>query len=389
MKKIRVLHINDDCNVGGANTYISILKKGLQKDVESLTLCFGRNNVNGVISIPTSRYRIIRNLHGVFFYYKAYKIIKKTINSFKPDLIHIHNADRYVLTIMQACKSKKIVKTIHDFGMFCPRITTCKRKGFCRQGISFECVENKCIIFFEYFIYRYLFVLKHYLYRKYVSLFICPSRIIKDYAVKFGFKNSVYVPMGINPAEWKCRTKKKNYDLIFVGALEKNKGIILLAEAVLLLEKEFPKIKLLVCGDGSLGNELKKFITKNNLSNNIILKGFVDKKKLLNHYCESNITVVPSIGVEQFSLVGLESLTCGVPCIGANIGGIPEWLEDGKVGFLFEPSDKEDLIEKIKLLLNDENKTRKFGLAGMRIVQEKNNIHKIKDIIYSYYKQFV
>jgi glycosyltransferase involved in cell wall biosynthesis len=65
-----------------------------------------------------------------------------------------------------------------------------------------------------------------------------------------------------------------------------------------------------------------------------------------------DVGLVPSIWEEVFGIVGIEFLSAGVPVIGSNVGGIPEWLIDGECGFLVRMADSQDLSSKMARFVN-------------------------------------
>lgn len=85
-----------------------------------------------------------------------------------------------------------------------------------------------------------------------------------------------------------------------------------------------------------------------------------DSVKIANFYQSSDMLVHPAI-IDTFPNVIIESLACGTPVIGSSVGGIPEQIEDGKTGFLVPPNDVERLIEKIKIII--ENQELKLSMT--------------------------
>jgi len=85
---------------------------------------------------------------------------------------------------------------------------------------------------------------------------------------------------------------------------------------------------------------------------------------IIDLYQSVDITIVPSIWSEQFGMVGPESLACGVPVIGSNVGGIPEWLKDNEHGILVPPRNSEQLAEKILFLLENKEMLIDYGKKG-------------------------
>jgi glycosyltransferase involved in cell wall biosynthesis len=68
----------------------------------------------------------------------------------------------------------------------------------------------------------------------------------------------------------------------------------------------------------------------------------------------SDCVICPSVWAEAACLVNLEALACGLPVIASRIGGIPEFVEDGRTGFLFTPGDHQKLADRFHKLLSDE-----------------------------------
>ena len=85
-------------------------------------------------------------------------------------------------------------------------------------------------------------------------------------------------------------------------------------------------------------------------------------------------------------LVALEAIACGVPCIGTNVGGIPEVILDGENGYICELGDIDEIAEKGIHLLSNENLHQQFSQNGIAMVNENFRGEKIvqeyEDIYY-------
>ncbi len=132
--------------------------------------------------------------------------------------------------------------------------------------------------------------------------------------------------------------------LLFLGSLEEHKGLTWLLDT---LRESSIDFELTVAGKGSLDNKLKslaiidsriKFFGSYTLDEATVLIG------------ASDCTIVPSLCYENSPMVIYESLSCGVPVIASRIGGVPELIHEGGNGYLFEPGDAADLLEKIQWL---------------------------------------
>jgi L-malate glycosyltransferase len=81
--------------------------------------------------------------------------------------------------------------------------------------------------------------------------------------------------------------------------------------------------------------------------------------------------ICPTLWAEAVGLVNLEALACRLPVIGSRVGGIPQFVEDGRSGFLFTPGDDAELADRIRrLAANPEGRTR-MGSEGRRIMVER------------------
>lgn len=152
---------------------------------------------------------------------------------------------------------------------------------------------------------------------------------------------------------------------ISAGELNTNKNTIVILEALNLLKN--PKIHYLLCGVGELKEKLLKYSLNNNLDKNIHFLGYRnDIQELLKI---SDIFVMPSFR-EGLSRSIMEAMANGLPCVVSKIRGNTDLVEDGKGGFLIEPTDSEEFAKKINLLAND---------FELREKMKNYNLEKIKD----------
>jgi len=127
--------------------------------------------------------------------------------------------------------------------------------------------------------------------------------------------------------------------------LEKHKGVIKLIKVFHEIENEI-NCKLIIVGEGSLFNEIKKNIEKFN-SNNIILKGWISENQLYSLYREARSVVIPSEWSENNPLVALEALSFGTPVMVSNNGGLPEIARKIKIPAFDSEEELKNLLLKI------------------------------------------
>ena len=155
----------------------------------------------------------------------------------------------------------------------------------------------------------------------------------------------------------------KNSLLIYVGRLSAEKQI----ERIKPVLEEIPDACLALVGDGPYRNQLEKIFE--NTQTNFI--GYLSGEELASAYASGDIFLFPS-STETLGLVLLEAMAAGCPVIGANKGGIPDIINDGVNGCLYDPDGvdqgKSSLIEATKKILN--NNTKK---ENMRIEARKES----------------
>lgn len=149
----------------------------------------------------------------------------------------------------------------------------------------------------------------------------------------------------------------------FVGALNRNKGVDLILEALAVLNND-PRIKEFhFVGDGHERKEFEKIAQK--LSVNIIFHGFLNKESIVEIYTKSHFILLPSKS-EGFPKVIGEAINYGCIPIVTNVSSIGQYIEDGINGFLIEQLNAKNLIETMK-------KALKYESIDLKGIQKNNN----------------
>lgn len=126
--------------------------------------------------------------------------------------------------------------------------------------------------------------------------------------------------------------------------------------------------KLLLVGDGPEVSNVCHLVDKLGLHDMVLFLGKQDNLEEL--YSISDLMLLLS-EKESFGLVVLEAMACGVPCIGTNVGGIPEVIDHGVNGFICELGNIEEIASRAIFLLNDESVHAQFSLAAVEAVAGK------------------
>lgn len=139
-----------------------------------------------------------------------------------------------------------------------------------------------------------------------------------------------------------------------IRRLAKRMGLENLITAMTLVSDRFPDIMLYIAGKGALADTLQAQITELELGNNVELLGYIPDEQLPLCYRAANFSVVPTMALEGFGLIVVESLAAGTPVLGTPVGGIPEILRPFSEDLVFEGINPELVAAGIIEALNSD-----------------------------------
>lgn len=251
--------------------------------------------------------------------FKAAKALRKLVKKFKPSIIHSNL--RCVVTYFLAFGPFK-----HKFRYFHTLHNVPKGEGS----------------FVDRFFKRWLLI-------NHAIFFVSISKILEDeYKHFYHTKRVVCIENGVelstNPFN-----KNKIYDFICLAQFRPQKNHMLLLRCFDVVNKKFPKSKLLLLGDGETCADCVKFSKTLNCANNIEFKGKVDNPF---EYLEQSRIMVLSSSYEGTPLSVAEAMSCGLGLILPLVGGIPDMVTDQNA-LLYETNNEESLIKAMEYLMNN------------------------------------
>ncbi|MFK7951619.1 MAG: glycosyltransferase family 4 protein [Ekhidna sp.] len=224
---------------------------------------------------------------------------------------------------------------------------------------------------------------------RFLDQIISVSKSQSKFISRFSKRKIHIIPNGIDlksiesVAPKSSSRKDDSFQLFFMGRLEPRKGVMHALKAFHKLKDRYPKLKLLIAGDGDGRVEVEEYINNHSLTD-VELLGFVserDKYKILK---ESEIYLAPALYGESFGIVLLESMAVGTPIAGyANSGYMNVITNKMKDGFA-DPSDLEELVKKIENLIPS-RKREELSIHGLEEVK-KYDWSKISKDIYEVYQ---
>lgn len=159
-----------------------------------------------------------------------------------------------------------------------------------------------------------------------------------------------YIPNGVTEHDIHPFITKTHKQILYVGRIDKRKGVEFLLKSMKIITSIDPTIKLAIVGEGKDREALEKFCRKHALS--VKFYGFVPDEKLIDLYTNSSIQIVPSL-FEGFGISVLEGMARGLPVIGTRVDGIKSIISHEKNGMLVEYGNEQELANAVLFLLND------------------------------------
>ncbi len=211
------------------------------------------------------------------------------------------------------------------------------------------------------------------------DLIIVPSNACKNDLVKNLNINEKIIKVIPNWTLFKIDNKnryKKEFDLIYVGRLEKEKAVEDLIFIVENLLKKYPNIRLVIIGNGYEENNLKNLVNRLGLNKNIIFTGFISN--VSEYLQKSKIFVIPSKN-EGIPNVVLEAYECGLPVVSNNFLGVEEVVLNNITGFVVK--DRKQMNKKVLELIKNKKLIKDMGREGKLFKDKKFGVKNQDEFI--------
>lgn len=256
-------------------------------------------------------------------------VVASAIRDFAPDIVNTHNLAGWSVAVWSAVKKAKtpLVHVLHDFYLACPNSNMFKNMRICDT----QCLSCRVL--------RY----RHKQDSNKVDAVIGVSRFILEkhrdlgYFAQAGLHTYIHnardMSQVISPH---ARPGNDKLRFGFLGALTPSKGIELLLETYSQLMPA--NTELVIAGRGD--DKYVESLVARYSSEQIRFIGYVAPKRF---YGEVDVLIVPSLSHEALGMVVPEAYANGIPVIASRRGGIPEIVEHGVNGYLFDPDNPSEL----------------------------------------------
>lgn len=221
---------------------------------------------------------------------------------------------------------------------------------------------------------------------------IAVSEPAKNFAGKHVSGEFVTIPNGVDLSHFNPQVSPMpGYDdgkinILFVGRLERRKGVKYLLNAYAKLKKEHPDIRLIIVGPGVTLRKRYEWLVRFKKMKDVIFTGGVSYEELPRYYQTADIFCAPATGKESFGIILLEAMALGKPIVASSNLGYASVVKDREQALLVPPHNSTALTEALRSLIDDKELRMRMGASGWHAVQ-KYNWPVVAKRILDYYEQ--
>jgi phosphatidyl-myo-inositol alpha-mannosyltransferase len=173
--------------------------------------------------------------------------------------------------------------------------------------------------------------------------------------------------------------------ILFVGRLERRKGLGYLLRAFMELKAQLEDLRLVIVGDGPMRRWYAGFAARHGLED-VVMAGYVPASELPRYYASCDVFCAPNTGDESFGIVLLEAMASGKPIVATDIDGFRTVITPGKEGLLVERKSVRGLVRALRLLLDDSELRREMGRHGAETAQSYDWERILDEVIAIYHE---
>ena len=312
-------------------------------------------------------YTIVRTKAIPFVFYQNFRIsprptkeVRKVIDEFKPDVIHVQVAMFIGMAAM---------KYGNELGV--PIVSS----NHTMPENTLDNIQFLAPVADQISAWLYRFALRFYAETDYMTM---PTQSAIDHfhiegkldipvePVSNGIDLSRFEPTAPKPALYKKFGIPKNKKVVaYVGRLDKEKHLPVLVRAFKKLQKDVDGLHLLIVGDGTDRHNLERIVHHEKLKN-VTITGRVTDDEIVQLHKVGTVFCMPS-PAELQSIATLEAMASGQPVVAIKAGALAELCQDGRNGYICEKDDVEGIASALKKILADDTLRQRFSKQSLAI----------------------
>jgi glycosyltransferase involved in cell wall biosynthesis len=371
---MRILLLHNSYRQGASGEYtVFASEKALLESRGNAVLVYERSNDDIESFTP---WRKLSLLWETSWSKRSYRDIKELIRRERPDVAHFHNTLPLISpSAYYACQEEgvPVVQTLHNYRLFCAAGIMLRSGRACEEclhhgpwrGVRYGCYRGSRV---QTAAVAHM-VSSHRRARTWTEQ-------VDAYIALTEFSRRKFVQAGVPAEKIFVKPNFLNGDrlglsaggayAIYLGRLTSNKGV----RTMLSAWRELPDVPLKIVGDGPLRGELERAAASDGLRQ-VDFLGHQSWERCMELLQGAGFLVLPSEHHEGFPCVVAEAYGLGKPVLGSRQEPLPELIEDGETGMLFETGCAGDLAEKARRLCQDRDRLANMGTAARRTFDAK------------------
>lgn len=386
-KKQKILIVHNYYQIPGGEDTVVANEKKLLEDNGHQVILYTRHNKE--LKELNTIQKVLLPFASIFNI-RTYREIKRIISQEQIDIVHVHNTLTLISPAVYYAAVKRkvpVIQTIHNFRFLCPGATFYRDEHICE-----ECLEKGLRCAVKHSCYRgsklqtLLCVINSKIHRAlgiYKKInYICLTEFNKQKLLQHGQIKEAQIYIKPNFVENDMEVipyEERKKQFVFIGRLDKLKGIDKLLEAWNMLEDK--TIKLVVCGIGPMEEWCHAYAKEHGLTN-VEFKGYVkniDARKIIG---ESKSLIVPSQWYEGFPMNMVEAWSLGTPIIASDSGNVGKIIDENAGGWKFKTHNTSDFVSTIINV----NHQKSFENLELKKIQKKYSGEKNYESILNIYR---
>jgi len=318
--------------------------------------------------IPHMRFGRVRAFFSGIYNSGAAKAMRGVLAEYRPDIVHVQNVYPLISpSVLSVCRRARapVVMTLQNYRLVCPSGLHQRNGRVCEKccgGREYWCLLCNCEESLPKsvgYALRNWIARRFGLFRRNVTLYVCLTEFQKGRLVAEGFapQRLMVVPNMTDATDDVGAPVAARPYVGYAGRVSPEKGIHLLLEAA----RRNPEIPFRVAG---AYDRMPGVVRQ--APPNLSFLGPLEHQAMDEFYRASRMTVLCSTWFEGLPMVLIEAMMRGTPVVAPRIGGIPEVVDDGGTGVLFEPGNVDDLSDKVRHLWNHPDVCQQMGNAARK-----------------------
>jgi len=301
---------------------------------------------------------------GATWNQKTYIELRELIRRERPTVAHCHNLVPLISpAAYYACRDEgvPVVQTVHNFRLICPAGTMFREGRPCedcagglRHGAAHGCYRNSraqtAAAALMLLAHRAVGTFEHV-----IGAYCAPSVFCAERVAGRGIpREKITVRPNFLLSDPGARTTAEGF-VLFVGRVCEEKGV----RQLLTAWRQLSQVPLVIVGDGPLRQDAQRIAPSN-----VKFTGALPAVETMRWIKAARFLVFPSVVYETFGMAVLEAAACGVATVGARLGAIPELVQEGRTGLLFDPHDIDELVAKMEWAWSHSIRMNEMGAAA-------------------------